>query len=86
MKDYTIAFSSILTENYIPLDSMDSSPAHVVLATCAVLAKRLMCMVFHKECYFLNTSGYFCTKNLRIFHQLSFSMETDGIVETKRIC
>ena len=53
MKDYVIAFSSILTEHYIPLDSMDSSAAHVIFAFCdAVLAKRLMCMVFHKRMLF----------------------------------
>ena len=68
IKDYTIAFSSILTENYIPLDSMDSSPAHVVLAACdTVLAKRLMCMVFHKRMLFPKYQWIFLYQKLEDF-------------------
>ena len=73
MKDYTIAFLSILTENYIPLDSMDSSPAHVVLATCdAALAKRLICMVFHKRMLFPKYQWIFLYQKLEDFSSTEF--------------
>ena len=53
MNGHEIAFSSIVTENYIPLDAIKRSSARVVLAFIgSSLTQKLMCLAHYKDMLF----------------------------------
>ena len=73
MNDYEIAFSSLVTENYIPLDGIHTSSAHIVVVSVnAVLAKKLMCIVFHKDMSFPKYQWIFLYRKLMDFSETKF--------------
>ena len=73
MNDYGIAFSSLVTENYIPLDGIHTSSARVVVVFVdAVLAKMLMCTVFHKDMSFPNYQWIFLYQKPADFSETKF--------------
>ena len=51
--DYDVSFSSVITENYIPLDALQASSARAILVTInSKLARMLMCIAYTKGAVF----------------------------------
>eukprot|EP00731_Ephydatia_muelleri_P011996 Em0006g890a len=76
MNGHKIAFSSIVTENYIPLDSIKRSSARVVLAFIgSSLAQKLMCLAHYKDMLFPKYQWIFLYRKLDEFREVDFKYE-----------
>ena len=76
MNGHKIAFSSIVTENYIPLDSIKRSSARVVLAFIgSSLAQKVMCLAHYKDMLFPKYQWIFLYRKLDEFREVDFKYE-----------
>ena len=76
MNGHEIAFSSIVTENYIPLDSIKRSSARVVLAFIgSSLAQKVMCLAHYKDMFFPKYQWIFFYRKLDEFQEVDFKYE-----------